>query len=76
MQVDMIQEAADCLMEANDFEKAKNVCKNYAPELESYVDEKYKLHLKHSGDIKSVSCFVEIFCASISLLKKMQTFSF
>jgi len=54
VQVDMIQEAADCLMEANEFEKAKNMCKNYAPDLESYVDEKYKLHLKHSGDIKSM----------------------
>ena len=66
----MIQEAADCLMEANDFEKAKNVCKNYAPELESYVDEKYKLHLKHSGDIKSVST------TSLYLDEELETYEY
>ncbi len=55
VQVDMIQEAADALIEAGDFDKARNICKNYAPEIEAYVDQKYKQHLKHSGDVKSVS---------------------
>merc|ERR1739838_1174135 len=54
VQVDMIQQAADAFMEAGEFEKAKNICKNYAPELEGYVDQKNKEHLKHSGDIKSM----------------------
>ena len=55
MQVDMIQEAADAFMECGEFKKAKGVCRDYAPELEAYVDEKYKLHLKHHGDTKGVS---------------------
>ncbi|XP_076806393.1 intraflagellar transport protein 172 homolog [Clavelina lepadiformis] len=55
VQVDMIQEAADAFMECGEFKKAKGVCRDYAPELEAYVDEKYKLHLKHHGDTKGMA---------------------
>ena len=41
-------------MECGEFQKAKSVCRNYAPDLESYVDQKYKEHLKHHGDIKAM----------------------
>ena len=58
VQVDMIQEAADAFMECKEFDKAKSVCRDYAPELESYVDQKYKSYLKTHGDAGQVITFV------------------
>ena len=50
----MIQQAADAFMEAKEFEKAKSVCRAYAPDLEAYVDDKYKEYLKTHGDAGQV----------------------
>nr|CAB3255301.1 intraflagellar transport protein 172 homolog [Phallusia mammillata] len=55
VQVDMIQEAADAFMDCGEFQKAKSVCRDYAPDLEQYVDQKYKQHLKHHGDTKTMA---------------------
>ena len=42
-------------MECKEFDKAKSVCREYAPELEGYVDQKYKEYLKTRGDAGQVS---------------------
>lgn len=53
--VDLIKEAVDALMQGGDFQKAKRVAKEFAPQLEGYVDDKYKNHLKHQGDTKAMA---------------------
>ncbi|XP_078486595.1 intraflagellar transport protein 172 homolog [Ciona intestinalis] len=71
VQVDMIQEAADAFMEGGEFQKAKGVCRDYAPELENYVDAKYKEHLKHHGDTKTMAS-VDVIAALDMYVEKGQ----
>ncbi|XP_039273606.2 intraflagellar transport protein 172 homolog [Styela clava] len=53
--VDLIKEAIDALIQGRDYQKAKRVAKEFAPQLESYVDDRYKDHLKHQGDTKTMA---------------------
>lgn len=55
LSVDLVKEAVDSLIQAQDYQKAKRVAKEFAPELETYVDDKYKDHLKHQGDTKTMA---------------------
>ncbi|XP_033644927.1 intraflagellar transport protein 172 homolog [Asterias rubens] len=52
--VDMIKEAIDILMEGGEWSKAKKVAKELEPRYESYVDTKYKEHLKNEGQAESL----------------------
>ena len=55
LSVDMVKEAIDILMEGGEWNKAKKVAKELEPRYESYVDSKYKEHLKSEGQAESVS---------------------
>lgn len=54
VQVDLIKQAAEAFMECEEYEKAKSVCRDYAPELEELVDERYMRYLKTHGDAGQV----------------------
>ena len=58
----MIKEAIDILMDGGEWSKAKKVAKELEPRYESYVDNKYKEHLKSEGQAESVSLTKQIFC--------------
>lgn len=49
MGVEMIKEAIDAFIEAQEWSKAKKVATELEPRLEPYVDQKYKEHLKSEG---------------------------
>lgn len=53
--VDSVRAAVDALVRGRDYVKAKRVAKEFAPDLEAYVDEQYKDHLKHEGDTKTMA---------------------
>ncbi len=54
LSVDMIKEAIDILMDGGEWNKAKKVAKELEPRYESYVDTKYKEHLKNEGQAESL----------------------
>ncbi|CDW59064.1 hypothetical protein TTRE_0000739401 [Trichuris trichiura] len=43
------KEAVDCLMNDSNFEEAKQVAADYAPELSQYIEQRYKNYLKQQG---------------------------
>ncbi|KFD64150.1 hypothetical protein M514_12468 [Trichuris suis] len=43
------KEAVDCLMNDSNFEEAKQVAIDYAPELSQYIEQRYKSYLKQQG---------------------------
>ncbi len=49
MGVEMIKEAIDAFIAAQEWSKAKKVAKELEPRLESYVDQRYKDFLKNEG---------------------------
>ncbi|KAM9354646.1 intraflagellar transport protein 172 homolog isoform 1-T1 [Pholidichthys leucotaenia] len=54
LNVDLIKEAIDVFMEGEEWNKAKRVAKELEPRYESYVDQKYKEHLKNQGRVESL----------------------
>lgn len=48
LNADLISEAIDVYIEAEEFQKAKKVAKELDPRLESYVDQKYKQYLERN----------------------------
>uniref|UniRef100_A0A3Q2XZS2 Intraflagellar transport protein 172 homolog n=1 Tax=Hippocampus comes TaxID=109280 RepID=A0A3Q2XZS2_HIPCM len=54
LHVGQIKDAIDVLMEGEEWSKAKRVAKELEPRYESYVDQKYKEHLKNQGKVDSL----------------------
>ncbi|XP_061785815.1 intraflagellar transport protein 172 homolog [Nerophis lumbriciformis] len=54
LHVGLIKDAIDVLMEGEEWNKAKRVAKELEPRYESYVDQKYKEHLKNQGKVDSL----------------------
>ncbi|XP_054618204.1 intraflagellar transport protein 172 homolog [Dunckerocampus dactyliophorus] len=54
LHVGLVKEAIDVLMEGEEWNKAKRVAKELEPRYESYVDQKYKEHLKNQGKVDSL----------------------
>ncbi|XP_077566022.1 intraflagellar transport protein 172 homolog [Stigmatopora nigra] len=52
--VGLIKDAINVLMEGEEWSKAKRVAKELEPRYESYVDQKYKEHLKNQGKVDSL----------------------
>ncbi|XP_077366599.1 intraflagellar transport protein 172 homolog [Festucalex cinctus] len=54
LHVGLIKDAIDVLAEGDEWNKAKRVAKELEPRYESYVDQKYKEHLKNQGKVDSL----------------------
>ena len=54
MGVEMIKEAIDAFISAQEWGKAKKVAKELEPRLEPYVDQRYKDFLKNEGKAEQV----------------------
>ncbi|XP_061900790.1 intraflagellar transport protein 172 homolog isoform X2 [Entelurus aequoreus] len=54
LHVGLIKDAIDVLMEGEEWNKAKRVAKELEPRYKSYVDQKYKEHLKNQGKVDSL----------------------
>nr|XP_057921402.1 intraflagellar transport protein 172 homolog [Doryrhamphus excisus] len=54
LHVGLVKEAIDVLIEGEEWNKAKRVAKELEPRYESYVDQKYKEHLKNQGKVDSL----------------------
>ena len=55
LQVGAVREAIEAFIEAEEWKKAKKVAVELDPDLESYVDDRYKDFLKNKGNIGQVS---------------------
>ncbi|XP_046728666.1 intraflagellar transport protein 172 homolog isoform X1 [Silurus meridionalis] len=51
LNLDLIKEAVDAFMEAEEWNKAKRIAKELDARLEGYVDQRYKDHLKNKGKV-------------------------
>ncbi|KAK3595246.1 hypothetical protein CHS0354_010853 [Potamilus streckersoni] len=49
LKVDLVKEAVDAFITGDEWSKARKVAKEMEPKLESYVEHRYKEHLKHQG---------------------------
>ena len=55
MGVEMIKEAVDAFISAQEWNKARKVAKELEPRLESYVDQRYKDFLKNEGKAEQLA---------------------
>uniref|UniRef100_A0A1A8U1D0 Intraflagellar transport protein 172 homolog n=1 Tax=Nothobranchius furzeri TaxID=105023 RepID=A0A1A8U1D0_NOTFU len=55
LNVDLIKETIDVFIQGEKWNKAKRVAKELEPRYESYVDQKYKEHLKNQGRVESLA---------------------
>ncbi|XP_072318787.1 intraflagellar transport protein 172 homolog [Eucyclogobius newberryi] len=55
LNVDLIKDAIDVFIDGEEWNKAKRVAKELQPQLEDYVDQKYKDHLKNQGQVESLA---------------------